>query len=197
MAMPTQTEEAKVTILDVRMAVAVLICFLVSTLLSKAGFTFSLGEKNIEIIQKMTACISCLLCCQDNTKISWKAGVNRVIITFIGGAVGIVVILLDNVIGNEWLMGIMVALGIIATLFLCKAAKVPYINARIGGVTFILVTCTLQSAARIYYGCFRLLSTIFGVVVVMLVTWVFSLFTKDTAKQTVVSGRNSYESKRN
>lgn len=184
MAMPAQTEKAKVTILDIRMAVAVLICFGVSTLLSNVGFTFALGERNLEIIQKMTACIACMLCCQDNAKISWKAGVNRVIITFIGGAIGIVVILLDNVIGKDWFMGIMVALGIVATLFLCKAARVPYINARIGGVTFILVTCTLQSTARIYYGCFRLLSTIFGVVVVMFVTWVFSLFTKNVRVQT-------------
>lgn len=184
MAMPTQTEEAKVTILDIRIGLAVLICFAVSTIMSNAGFTFALGDKNLEIIQKMTACIACLLCCQDNTKISWKAGVNRVIITLIGGVVGIVVILLDNAVGKDWFMGIMVALGIIATLFLCKAAKVPYINARIGGVTFILVTCTLQSSARIYYGCFRLLSTIFGVVVVMLVTWVFSLAAKETRMQT-------------
>ena len=155
MAMPTQTEEAKITILDIRMAVAVLVCFLVSTICSKA----------------------CMLCCQDNTKISWRAGVNRIIITFIGGLVGICVIFLDNLIGNDWVMAILVMLGILVTLFLCKAAKVPYINARIGGVTFILVTCTFQSTARIYYGCFRLLSTIIGVLIVMLVTWCFSLFT--------------------
>ena len=152
MAMPTQTEEAKITILDIRMAVAVLVCFLVSTICS-------------------------MLCCQDNTKISWRAGVNRIIITFIGGLVGICVIFLDNLIGNDWVMAILVMLGILVTLFLCKAAKVPYINARIGGVTFILVTCTFQSTARIYYGCFRLLSTIIGVLIVMLVTWCFSLFT--------------------
>ena len=41
MAMPTQTEEAKITILDIGMAVAVLVCFLVSTICSKAGLTLS------------------------------------------------------------------------------------------------------------------------------------------------------------
>ena len=177
MARPTQTEEAKITSLDIRMAVAVLVCFLVSTICSKAGLTLSVEGRNIEVVQKMTMCIACMLCCQDNTKISWRAGVNRIIITFIGGLVGICVIFLDNLIGNDWVMAILVMLGILVTLFLCKAAKVPYINARIGGVTFILVTCTFQSTARIYYGCFRLLSTIIGVLIVMLVTWCFSLFT--------------------
>ena len=182
MAKPTQIEEPQITILDVRIAVAVLICFLVSTVLSHAGFLLTVGEKHIEIIQKMTACIACLLCCQDNLMISRRAGVNRIIITFIGGLVGIGVILLDNIIGNDWIMAGMVFLGILVTLLLCKAAKVPYINARIGGVTFILVTCTLQGSLRIYYGCFRFISTIFGVLVVMLVTWIFSLFSKKKAE---------------
>lgn len=178
MGMPEKTEKVGVTLLDVRMAVAVLICFAVSTLLSRLGCTFAYGERQLEIIQKMTACIACMLCSQDTLNVSAKAGLNRVIITLIGGLVGIVVILIDNAAANDWVMGIMMALGILATLCLCKAAKVPYINARIGGVTFILVTCTLQSSARIYYGVFRLISTVFGVVVVILVSWVFGLFTK-------------------
>jgi uncharacterized membrane protein YccC len=178
MGMPQQVEERKVTVLDIRMGVAVFICFMVSTICSKVGFLFPAGDRNLEIIQKMTSCIACLLCCQDTTAISLKAGINRIIITFIGGLVGILVIILDDVIGNDWILGCMVALGIVLTLYLCKAAKVPYINARIGGVTFILVTCTLQSGARIYYGIFRLISTVFGVLVVLFVTWVFQLLSR-------------------
>ncbi len=183
MTKPTQIEEPRITILDIRIAVAVLICFLVSTALSNAGFLFTVGEKHIEIIQKMTACIACLLCCQDNLTISRKAGINRIIITFIGGLTGIGVILLDNLIGNDWIMAALMFIGIIVTLLLCKAARVPYINARIGGVTFVLVTCTLHAGERIYYGCFRFISTIFGVLVVMLVTWIFSFFQKKRVKQ--------------
>jgi uncharacterized membrane protein YccC len=178
MGMPQQVEERRVTVLDIQMGVAVFICFMVSTICSKAGFLFPVGDRNLEIIQKMTSCIACLLCSQDTTAISLKAGINRIIITFIGGLVGILVIILDDMIGNDWILGCMVALGIVLTFYLCKAAKVPYINARIGGVTFILVTCTLQSGARIYYGIFRLISTVFGVLVVLLVTWVFQLLSR-------------------
>ena len=109
----------------------------------------------------MTACISCLLCYQDSTHASVKAGINRVIITAIGGAVGILAVLVDG------------ALGVLLTLFLCKCAHVPYINARIGGVTFILVSSTLSGDARIWYAVWRLVSTVYGALVVVLVTWVF------------------------
>ena len=57
MAMPTQTEEAKITILDIRMAVAVLVCFLVSTICSKAGLTLSVEGRNIEV-HRMYALLS-------------------------------------------------------------------------------------------------------------------------------------------
>ena len=121
----------------------------------------------------MTACISCLLCCQDSTHASVKAGINRVIITAIGGAVGILAVLVDGAWNSTFGMVVVVALGVLLTLFLCKCAHVPYINARIGGVTFILVSSTLSGDARIWYAVWRLLSTVYGALVVVLVTWVF------------------------
>ena len=118
--METETK-ASVTLLDVRIAVAILICCLTSTILDHLGLRFQAGEMRLEVIQKMTACISCLLCCQDNVPVSKKAGINRLIITAIGGLVGIAVICIDNVLGNPWIMVLMIALGILVTLFLCKA----------------------------------------------------------------------------
>lgn len=166
-------EKAAITGLDLRMGTAVLICCLTSVLLNHLGFKFAFGEMRLEVIQKMTACIACLLCCQDNTVISYRAGVNRLIITAIGGAVAVLAVVLDGQIGNEWIMALMVGAGILLVLYLCKAAKVPYINARIGGVTFILVSCTLSGNARVWYAVFRLISTLYGVLVVLLVTWIF------------------------
>lgn len=155
-------EKVKLTQLDIRMVVSILICILTSTLLSNLNIKFTYGAIHLEIIQKMTSAIACLLCCQESVPISKKAGVNRIIITIIGGMVGIVVIVLDNIVENQWVMALMIAVGIGLTLLLCKMSKVPYINARIGGVTFILVTCTMQSFGRVYYAWFRLLSTIYG-----------------------------------
>ncbi len=178
-------EKLSVTVLDFKIAVAAGICFVIAVLLKKVGFVFSYHGMELEILQKMTACIGCFLCVQDTVKPSIKAGVNRLIITAIGGAVAIVIILIDDVAANDWLMAAMVFGGIVATLFLCKAAKVPYINARIGCVTLVLVSCTLSSSARIWYAVFRLLSTLFAVLVVMLVTWIFDRVAMKRSKETI------------
>ncbi len=168
-----KAQEGNITGLDMRIAVSVLICCLTSVLLDHFGWKFTYGEMKLEIIQKMTACISCLLCCQDTVPVSRTSGINRLIITAIGGTVGILVILLDILLANKCMMVLLIAAGILLTLFLCKKAKVPYINARIGGVTFILVTCTLAGSARIWYGVFRFVSTLYSVLVVLLVTWIW------------------------
>ncbi|MDC7287533.1 FUSC family protein [Blautia schinkii] len=170
------SEKPGITILDIRIAAAVAICCITSTILNHFGLKLTYVEMHLEIIQKMTACIACLLCCQDTVTSSKKAGINRLIITAIGGAVGVGAVLLDNVLGNEWAMAAMVAVGVLLTLFLCKMAKVPYINARIGGVTFILVSCTLAGNARIWYAVLRFISTLYGALVVLLVTWIFEYF---------------------
>lgn len=167
-------EKVKITGLDVRIAVAVAICYLTSTVLKQFGIMVSWGDTKLEIIQGMTSCFACLLCCQDNTRISRKSGINRLIITAIGGIVGICVVLADEKIGNPWVMAVLVPLGVLLTMILCKAAKVPYINARIGGLTFILVSCTLAGTARVLYAGFRLISTLYGVLITLLVTWVFT-----------------------
>lgn len=178
-----EPEKAGVTGLDLRIAAAAGICCLTAVILNHFGLKFVFGQMQLEVIQKMTACISCLLCCQDTVKVSFKAGRNRLIITAIGGLTAIAVILIDNAVGKDWLMVLMVTGGVLLTLFLCKCARVPYINARIGGVTFILVSCTLSGPARIWYGVFRFVSTLYGVLVVLLVTWVFERISEKAGRQ--------------
>lgn len=147
--------------LDIEIAVAIVLC-LISTLF-------------LPFLQSMTACISVLLCVQDTAKLSLKAGLIRLLITVIGGAVAVLVVWLDVQIGNRWIFILMAGAGILLTLWGCKMAKVPYINARIGGVTFILVILTKQGMDRIPYAVFRLVSTAYGVLMVLLVTWLFQL----------------------
>lgn len=166
-------EQCTNTYLDIKIALAVVICFISATWLSLAGIKFFYGEVQLEILQRMTACIACLLCCQENTEISKNAGINRLIITAIGGGAGILAVLLDDWIQNGLFLILLIAGGVFLTLIICRAVKVPYINARIGGVTFILVTCTMTHNARIWYAAFRLLSTFYGVVVVLVITWIF------------------------
>lgn len=162
----------KPTMLDLRMAACILICCAVATSLSALDIKWAVGEARLDIIQKVTACISCLLCCQDGLEASNKAGRMRVLVTAVGGVVGVGVVALDLALSsNVWLFVPVVAVGLVVTLCACRLAGAPAFNARIGGITFLLVACTLTGVNRLWYAVFRLVSTVFGALVVSAVTW--------------------------
>jgi uncharacterized membrane protein YgaE (UPF0421/DUF939 family) len=149
-------------LLDIKMALATGICLLIGNIIPE--------------FQAMTACITTLLCVQENVKPSLKAGIIRLVITAIGGFAGILVVLADDAAGSSLLFIFLVMLGLVITLFSCRLAKIPVFNARIGGVTFVLVVLTKQGQDRIPYAVFRLLSTFYGVFAVLLITAVFNIF---------------------
>lgn len=167
--------ELNINSTDIKIALAIGICMLTSTILSHFGLKYPYGDMKLEIIQKMTASIACLLCVQGDVTTSAKAGWNRIKITLMGGIAGVIITVINQFLDNEWMNILLIVAGVILALFLCKLVKVPYMNCRIGGVTFILVACTLSGNARILYAIFRLISTIYGVLAVMFVTWIFGL----------------------
>lgn len=159
------------TMVDVRIVVSVVVCCLVATALSALDVKFAVGEMRLDIIQKLTACISCLLCCQADVPASTKAGTNRVLVTVVGCLVGVAVVGLDLLLGqNPWLLVLLMALGLLVTLCLCRLVGAPAVAARIGGISFLLVASTLTGPARLWYALFRVVSTIFGAIVSVLVT---------------------------
>lgn len=176
---PENPEKVAVTGLDIRMGISVAICTAVAHILNNVvGIKLSFGGRQMEILQLMTACICCIMCCQDNVTLSSRAGKNRIIITVVGGLVGMAVTALDNAIGHGVWMILLVPAGVVVTLLICRACKVPAVTGRIGAVTFILVSCTLSGSARFAYGVLRLVSTVFGVLVTLLVTGVMTKLKK-------------------
>ena len=173
-----KTETWKPSMLDMRIAACVLVCLLTSNALTMLDLRFAVGEMRLDIIQKATACISCLLCCQDTAGASRKAGALRVLVTAVGAVCGMAVVVLDQLMGsNIWLLAVLMAVGLVATLCLCRLAGAPAFNARIGAISFLLVASTLTGTARLWYAVFRVVSTVFGA----LVTWIMtSLMTGGT-----------------
>lgn len=170
-----KTESWKPSMLDVRIAACVLVCLLASNALTALNLKFAVGEMRLDVIQKATACISCLLCCQDTVDASRKAGAMRVLVTVVGCVCGMAVVALDQLLGsNTWVLVLLMVVGLMASLCLCRLAGAPAFNARIGAISFLLVASTLTGAARLWYALFRMVSTVFGA----LVTWgVTSLLT--------------------
>ena len=170
----TKMETWKPSMLDLRIAICVLVCLLASNALTALDLRFAVGEMRLDIIQKATACISCLLCCQDTADASYKAGAMRVQVTVVGAICGMAVVALDQLMGsNMWLLAVLMAAGLVATLGLCRLTGAPAFNARIGAISFLLVASTLTGTARLWYAGFRLISTVFGA----LVTWVVTSLT--------------------
>lgn len=166
-----ETSSWKPSSLDLRMAISILVCCLVATTLSALNLKFPVGEARLEVIQKMTACISCLLCCQDGSGATRKAGALRVLVTAVGGLCGAVVVAVDLALGsNPWVLALLVAAGLVPTLCLCRLVGAPAFNARIGAISYLLVASTLTGSARLWYALFRLVSTVFGALVVWAVT---------------------------
>lgn len=139
--------------LDVRIAVGVAICLLLGKLIPN--------------LQTVTAAIAVILCVQDEKDASLKAGVTRVIITIVGGVVGLGVVLLDEWIGNEYVLILLAALGIVLTMVGCRLCKVPPFSARIGCITFVLVISVMPGLTRVTYALLRLGSTVVGAVVAL------------------------------
>lgn len=151
-------QKVKVTGLDIRIAIAIGICLLTA--------------KFCPYLQPLSACTAVILCTQDNAKISWKTGVTRLIITIVGGVIGILVALIDNEIQSDYVFILMVCAGIPLIILIYKALKVPYISARIGCVTFVLVVVVAAGSERISYAVFRLIGTFYGVVISFVIAWI-------------------------
>lgn len=162
-------------VLDARIAASVLVCCLASTALTALDLKFPVGEMRLDVIQKMTACISCLLCCQASAEETRKAGGLRVLVTAIGGVCGMAVVAADLALGsNPWVLALLMAAGLVPTLCLCRLAGAPAFNARIGAISYLLVAATLTGTARLWYALFRVVSTVFGALVVWAVTALMS-----------------------
>ena len=129
-------------------------------------------------IQALAACTGAVMCVQDGKKASWGAGLNRIKGVLCGGIVGIAVVLIDNAVNMDLVFYLLVGIGVVANLLLCKAVKLPFVQARVSCMSLMLVTLVLQNAARINYAFGRLIGTLVGAVVALLVSMAFAAIVK-------------------
>ena len=160
--------------LELEMAVAVLICTLLSTFVWNK-------------IQIMTACISVLMCTQDSAKFSFKSGVTRTIVTVAGACTAILISLLNSLIDIHILQILIVAVGVLIAIAICKLANTPAMSTRIGAISFILVTYT-PGASTWSYGLYRILSTVVGAAVALVVVYAAGLIVKPKAETAAQKG---------
>lgn len=170
MTFKEHVKQSLLTKTEVRMVLAAALCIL--------------AAQWIPSLQIMTAAISAIMAAQDSTKITFHSGITRLTVTAVGGALGVGVVLLEILSGSFPLVLLLSVLGLALAFFGCKLVKAPAFNARIGALTFILVTMTLPGAElRLKYALFRLISTLFGVLMILLVTAVWQAIEKRLLKK--------------
>lgn len=129
-------------------------------------------------IQALAACTGAVMCVQDSKNASWGAGLNRIKGVICGGLTGVAVVLIDNAVNVELVFYLLVGIGVVVNLLLCKVVKLPFVQARVSCMSLMLVTLVLQDAARINYAIGRLIGTLVGAVVALLVSMVFAAVMK-------------------
>lgn len=171
---PNQTQKIGITAVDIAIGTAIVLSLMICHAAGLLGLQ----------IQALAACTGAVMCVQDSHKASWKAGMNRILGVICGGTVGIAIVLLDNMIGNELVFYLLCGIGIVANLLLCKVVKLPFVQARVSCMSLLLVVLVLQDGARINYALGRLIGTLTGAVVALVVSMAFAkwMSKKETKK---------------
>lgn len=154
--------------IEIAIGVAVALCLLVCHAAGLLGWQ----------IQALAACTGAVMCVQDGKKASWGAGLNRIRGVLCGGLTGIAVVLIDNAVNVDLVFYLLVGIGVVINLLLCKVVKLPLVQARVSCMSLMLVTLVLQGGARIHYAVGRLIGTLAGAVVALLVSMAFAAIMK-------------------
>lgn len=154
--------------LEIAVGAAVVLCLMVCHVAGMLGWQ----------IQALAACTGAVMCVQESKKASWGAGLNRIKGVLCGGLTGIAVVLIDNAVNVDLVFYLLVGVGVVVNLLLCKLVKLPLVQARVSCMSLMLVTLVLQNAARINYAIGRLVGTLVGACVALLVSMAFAAIVK-------------------
>lgn len=150
----------------VKTAVAVVVCFLIFL---PFWVRVPLGEHDpLKDVGAFYACIAAIICMQSSVQQSVHQGISRIIGTCIGGGVGLVILMLDDLIGLPVVTGLMLGCGIILTLWLCNLIRRPA-ACSIGCVVVCVVMLNHGGPERYLYTLFRIVETLVGIVVTVLI----------------------------
>ncbi len=152
----------KVGMRTVKTAVAVAACFFLF-------FPLRFLEGGADgLLSPFYACIAAVICMQSSIEQSVRQGVSRVIGTLLGGVVGLLLLPLDDWLGQPAATGLLLGLGVVGTIWLCNLLRRPA-ACSIGCVVLCVVVLNHSGADRYWYTILRIGETLVGVVVAVAV----------------------------
>lgn len=148
---------------EISIGVSILCTMIAVLLIGKLGYQ----------IQILAACTGAVMCTQEGSKASFKAGLTRILGVIAGGLTGVALVALDDLIQIPVLFCFMTGVGILVNITLCKLLKLPAVQARVSCMTLLLTVLVLSGPARFNYALGRLIGTLFGAVISLLVSFLF------------------------
>lgn len=158
---------------EIRIGVGIIICLFISWFLPQ--------------IQRLAACTAVVMCTQEINQGTLKSGLTRMKGVICGGAAGIAVVLIDNVIQIEFVFFLLCGLGIVLNLFICRMIHMPPVTDRVSAITFCLVVLLAEGNGRIFYAVNRFIGTLAGALVALILTAVWCSFQKTGRNKTAGS----------
>lgn len=154
--------KVKLTNVEIRIGIGLILCLFIT------GF--------FPQIQRLAACTGVLMCTQDIRKTTWKSGLTRLEGVLCGGIVAVIVVVIDNFVQVDPVFYLLCGVGIVLNLLLCDLIHMPKVTGRVSGITFILVAFLAQGNGRILYAVNRLIGTLVGAVVALILAAVWDWF---------------------
>lgn len=148
-------ELPKVGLRNIKTALAVFICMTLFQILDRESAFF--------------ACIAAVICMKDTVESSYTIGKNRLLGTFVGGIIGIILVL---IIGHlpitNILKPIITSLGIILSIYIFTVWKRPS-AVIISCIVILGIMCSYSGNDSITYAVKRMIDTSLGVIIAILI----------------------------
>ena len=171
--MPQQNNIEKVETMDILIGVTIFVCLVFCHIVNAWGIP----------IEALAVTTGAIMCVQDSTKAAFATSLTRMIGVVVGGMFGIGIILIDSAVGIPFVFYLLCSAGVVATIVVCKFFKMIYVQARVSGITMLLVTMVFEGMVRMEYAVNRFIGGLVGAVLSLLVSLVFVWITKRMKKE--------------
>ena len=155
----------KLTNVEVRMGLGIALCLLICSFAP-------------DYLQALAGCTALIMVTQGNGKATFQSGLTRTKGVIIGDVVAAIIVGLDLLIGNTYVFFLLAGIGAALNMLACQLFKLPQIVARVSTITYILVVVLAQGTERFEYAVLRLVGTLLGAGIALLLAYLWDLICK-------------------
>ena len=130
-------------------------------------------------IESLAVTTGALMCVQDSTKSTYSSSLIRMVGVLCGGLLGMVIAVIDNLVGQPYLFYLLCGIGVVVNLLLCKRFNMIYVQARVSALTLLLVVMVFEGTDRLSYALNRFTGSLMGALIALAVTFIFGKLLPD------------------